>query len=326
MTEHIWGLDIEEYSTRTFEPQISEVSNSETEAFKRLYDVPPLTFVESSLRKYDPRFYGTGDMKMDDVLVTIGKYGMLNDFDDLFKYYYGFLCIRHLLHITCLAALGRSHQAIDTLVAKLPQNACWTDISNTVAAEALDRLAQTTRNAALFDKCCNSLTRVRIDGSVVKSQSLEEMYITLVAASLWKARNSFLMLCQRGLLPGSTLLLVIALRLTPIDSSEQSNLRNSLMLQDLAFRLYLVGSHHDRQILQLACMPAIKAKVIANEHLDYLISSDDSRLISRAYADLLPVWRRDPLEVEGTSIRFISAMNRFILHMLGFNPSRTAQE
>ncbi|KAG8793444.1 hypothetical protein FRC12_002740 [Ceratobasidium sp. 428] len=152
------------------------------------------------------------------------------------------------------------------------------------------------------------------------------MYTTIVAALLWKARDSFLMLCQRGLLPGATLLLVVALRLAPVDSNEEDALRNSMMLQDLAFRLYLVGSCQDQQILQLACMPSIKVKVVGVDELDRFISPDDSRAISRAYVDLLPTWRQDPLEVKGTSIYFMTTLNRFVLHMLGFNPAATAQE
>ncbi|KAG8775639.1 hypothetical protein FRC12_001354 [Ceratobasidium sp. 428] len=327
MAEHIWGPEIEEYSMRAFEPQISEVSNSKTEAFKRLYDVPPLAFVESSLRRCDPRVYGIGNMKIDDIIITIGKYAMVNNFHNVFKYYYGFVTIRHLSHITCLAALGRTRHSIDTLVARLPQNACWTDLSNLVAAEAVAILAHTTRDVTLFDECCDSFGHFRIGGlQGARHQTLEAAYTNAVAALFWKARDSFLMLCQRGLLPGAALLLVVALRLTPVDSNEEDALRNSMMLQDLAFRLYLVGSRQDQQVLQLACMPTIKAKIVGTYELNHLISPDDSRAISRAYVDLLPIWRQDPSEIKGTSIYFMTALSRFVLHMLGFNPAATAQE
>ncbi|KAG9103139.1 hypothetical protein FRC07_010078, partial [Ceratobasidium sp. 392] len=138
----------------------------------------------------------------------------------VFKSYYGFLCVRYLVHATCLAILGTVHYDMGAFIGSLPQNASWSDSSTRVAAEALKQAAQATQTAASLE----DYHRV-LEGSqffdLFGDQPTEDSHRAFIIMMLWKDRGSFLRLYQRGLLPGCTLLFMIALKQLPVGLDEE---------------------------------------------------------------------------------------------------------
>ncbi|KAG8783387.1 hypothetical protein FRC12_019782 [Ceratobasidium sp. 428] len=213
MSEHIWGPELDKYSMENFEPRVSDIPTNKIEFFDtegQLCSVPSLALLESSLYRCDPRIYGTVSMNMNTVSTALVDYSLGNGIRNIFQYYYGFLCVRYFLHITCLAALGPTRYAVNRIISTLPQNASWEDLCNRISTEALDKTAQAMENPTSFDEFCRVLDDHRFSG-YMEGESPKELYVVLTATMFWAGRDSFFTLCQRGLLPGSTLLLVIAL-------------------------------------------------------------------------------------------------------------------
>ncbi|KAG8749604.1 hypothetical protein FRC12_013344 [Ceratobasidium sp. 428] len=193
-----------------------------------------------------------------------------------------------------------------------------------VSAEALDKAAQAGENPTSFQKFFRVFDDRRFSG-LREDETPKEFYIAFTTTLLWKDRDSFFTLCQRGLLPGSTLLLVIALKLALSDSDEETSYETLMRLKDLAFRAYLAGSHQERQILQFACMPIIEKEKPEDYELDYLINAEDSQRVSRAYFDLLPRWRRDKSEAKNMPVGFMTGLTGFALNMSVVDSSATVQ-
>ncbi|KAG8772726.1 hypothetical protein FRC12_002923 [Ceratobasidium sp. 428] len=322
MAEHIWGPGFSEYSIRDFEPRISKISRSEMEASERLYEIPPLSWVETSLRRCDPRVRGTSRMSVDDIADALTGYTRANNFCNVFKNYYGFLCVRYLLHTVCLAALGPT---VDVFVRSLPQNASWSDVSSRVAAEALKRAAQVTKNASSFEDYYGIFRGSRFL-DFLKDSDAGETYSFFLTGLLWSDRGSFLRLCQKGLLPGSAILLMIALKQPPTNLDEENVGNSTLRVRDLAFRSYLIGSARDRQILRVVCMPAIDRKIPSSSYIEYFFDPQDSRTISQEYVNLLHAWLQDDSDAKCTPTSFTSTLTTFVLQMAIYNPSATPQE
>ncbi|KAG8724722.1 hypothetical protein FRC09_015195 [Ceratobasidium sp. 395] len=310
MSERIWGPDFDEYSAQNFKPQGSDVPMSKIEFFDingQFREVPPLALIETSLSRCDPRIYGTVSLNLNIVSTALVEYSLANDVRNIFQHYYGFLCVRYLLHITCLAALGPTRHAVNKILNTLPQDASWEELCKIISIEALDKASQAMRNPTSFNEFCRVFDDNRFSGSF-EDDSPKELYIALTATLLWGDRDLFFTLCQRDLLPGSTLLLVVALELALSGSVKETTFLNNLpsnssyetlvRLKELAFRAYLAGSYQERQILPIACMPIIEKEKPEDYEPDYFVNSEDGQKISRAYFNLLPRWRQDKSEAE----------------------------
>ncbi|KAG9083300.1 hypothetical protein FS749_006143, partial [Ceratobasidium sp. UAMH 11750] len=130
--------------------------------------------------------------------------------DHVFKHYYGCLCVHCLFHITCLAVL-RETKTMDVFLETLDRGASWNGMSRAAAFAALNRVGEATMDAASLEDFCKIFTRpcFFVDGREAVCFAIS------IAAILWSDRDNFLILYQRGLLPGCALLLLAALKLLP---------------------------------------------------------------------------------------------------------------
>ncbi|KAG8708643.1 hypothetical protein FRC09_001118 [Ceratobasidium sp. 395] len=95
-------------------------------------------------------------------------------------------------------------------------------------------------------------------------------------------------------------------------------------LQDLGFRLYLVGSHRDRQILHHVCLSATQKDIDWGKHIR-VESPEDSRVIAEAFFNLYLVSQRS-VDTKALPIDFMAHLAGFVLHITGWTPELTADE
>ncbi|KAG8782353.1 hypothetical protein FRC12_020933, partial [Ceratobasidium sp. 428] len=186
-----------------------------------------------------------------------------------------------------------------------------TSRNNTLQATAfaaLDRAGRATKDQPSFATFCKIFTR----SSFLSDSLAQETFRSSLTKGLWEDRDKFLTLCLRGQLPGFSLLLLAVMVM--------------LELKLETPRLYLAGSHRDRQVLQPVCMASVEKAINWPEKLDRFLNSEDSQAISQAYSGLIFVWRQNRWSTKSLSIDFIGNLALFVLHMSGFNPSATVRD
>ncbi|KAG9087358.1 hypothetical protein FS749_002968, partial [Ceratobasidium sp. UAMH 11750] len=321
MAEHIWGPVFNKYSTRGFHPRIIDISDEDIENFHKICKgIPPPAILESNLCRSDPRASDYRVMRVDSIMDAMGGYMMTVNCRKLFKHYYGFLCFRHLLHTICLVSLNET-QTPATLLKSLNQGASWNDLCKLVAFEALNKGEKAAGDAASFQQFCGFFAGSRFLGDLHPG-----VFAAAILIPLWEDRDSFLTLCLRGLLPGCSLLLLIVLKLLPLHPDKELVYRNTFFLQHLVLRLYLVGSHRDRQILQHIYMATQQMLVSVFEPNTLFVSPEDSRTVSQAYSGLLFVWQQDGSSTKNIPVKFMDALSGDVLSLSTFNPLATTEE
>ncbi|KAG8777662.1 hypothetical protein FRC12_000263 [Ceratobasidium sp. 428] len=138
--------------------------------------------------------------------------------EQIFGHYYGFLCFRHFLHLSCFFTLQMTHTPT-TRLEILHSNAGWKDLSNLMAVIALDEAGKAIEDASSFGEFCEMFTNPSFLGSVSEKGTpgrLAGIIITL----LWSNADALLVLCFQGLLPGFSLFLLVLSKLLPISPDE----------------------------------------------------------------------------------------------------------
>ncbi|QRV80481.1 MYND Zn-finger protein [Ceratobasidium sp. AG-Ba] len=321
MAEEIWGPAFSEYITQDFEPRIIDISPEEAKEFRKTYNAHPLASIETSLRKLDPRAYTPDVIHSGDLLQAMSQYSWVTEHHPgykVFGFYYGFLCIRHLIQLTCLALLGNP-STLHKLVQAIPSNASWGQMSRVVAREALDKAAETMTSPAQFKEFGANLI-----GPYIRGTEFGKNYVTILLWTLFRDRESLLALYVRNMLPGCTILLLLIFGSLEPDS-DFNGVPNVIAMKDIIFRLYLAGSPRDRSILE--CMLAVLLHVpyIRGDDNSF-VSPEDSIRISQAYSGLVFLWQQARSGLHNISFPIMQNLMGFVLHMQGFNSSATARE
>ncbi|KAG9126152.1 hypothetical protein FRC07_004671 [Ceratobasidium sp. 392] len=295
----LWGPELEQYS-RTFNPQLlPDMPNRDIAYFYNEHKVLPLTSVHNSLCRSDPRTDALGftGIKLTNMIEMLQKYLAASQHTNVFKNYYGFLCVRNLIHITCLGVL-RETNTLDRIVESLHPKADWSSMAQTVAFAALDTAADALRNDSLLLEFYRIFTR----SCFVLDSATGVANISALARILWDDRGSFLTLCLRGHLPGCTLLLTAIMRLLP------------------------TGSQEERwQILPRVCI-LVDDKNTTSPTIDKFVNQEDTNTIAKAYFGLLVLWRQDRLSAKSASIRLMTQLAGFVINKLARDPSVATQD
>ncbi|KAG8709604.1 hypothetical protein FRC08_018246, partial [Ceratobasidium sp. 394] len=217
--ENIWGPDFDQYSRQKFEPRAIKLSEEEVRSFIEVHKVLPLEYGENALRIFDPRDPTFGEVTtgvpLGDQINRLWEYMSLSDSkEQVFRYYYGFLCIRHLLYTTCFTIVEKTHST-DKVLSSLHSDASWSDWCQAMTIEAPDIVAEAMTDMDLFEEFCKLFTQNR---TFTSDSSGSETKTPLLISALWDHRESFLTLCSCGLLPGCALLLLALLKLLSIYS------------------------------------------------------------------------------------------------------------
>ncbi|KAG8699185.1 hypothetical protein FRC08_005456 [Ceratobasidium sp. 394] len=300
-----WGPEFSQYSSHQFDLQAAPtVPYDYITAFYQKYQVAPLVALWSMLYR---------------LIDLLQRYTIVNGHSSVFKNYYGFLCVRYLIHITCLAVL-KGTNTLDQLLGSLRKNASWSEMSQALSFAALDRFAEASRGTESLEEFYRILTYP----SLVLDDLLGKANVSILAYLLWESRDMFLVLCSRGLLPGCALLLLMVSKSLTVGSREEE--RDVLYLQDLAFRSYLVGSRRDQEAVQPVCLLADEKKLVWPPGKDRGISSEDSHRLAQAYIDLFAVRRREKTGAKGVSIGVMSHLTGFVQNIFESDYSMTSGE
>ncbi|KAG9091545.1 hypothetical protein FS749_016459 [Ceratobasidium sp. UAMH 11750] len=310
----IWGPGMGQYSRR-FEPRISTILDEKTERLYRACKLPSLAHIETQLYKTDLRIGEDGLMNLATVTTILRRYKTVNK-KKIFECYYGFLCVRHLLYLTCLAILQTS--TLGEELEPCRPNMSWEEMTHELATEAMERAGRVATDMALLERLylviwCSKRFTGKPD-------------IVLLSRALWEDRGSFLTLCMRGLLPGCALLVFACCQLIQEGRSEEESRQEYLYLQDLAFRVYLVGSYRDRQVAQLVGLEVLERDTgWLNKSGSYL-SLEDSKTISKAFSDLLLAWQQDTSIFRDVEVNLLSGLARFVQVMTATSPLLETEE
>ncbi|KAG9097349.1 hypothetical protein FS749_006522 [Ceratobasidium sp. UAMH 11750] len=221
----------------------------------------------------------------------------------IFKHYYGFLCVRYLVHIACLSVL-REANLLDRTLRSLPRNLNWVQMSQAIAFAALNKAGNATVDPASLQEF------YQIFEAFYATEGKND--ISFLVSSLWKDRDSFLEICLSSLLPGCPLLLLAALKLLPINVSRIGCRKSHKYLQELAFRLYLVGSHRDRQVLEPVCLFAIEKEIDWPDEFEGYANPEDSRTVAEAYSGLLVIWQQNGFDTRALPINLVGELANFV--------------
>ncbi|KAG8775636.1 hypothetical protein FRC12_001351 [Ceratobasidium sp. 428] len=150
--------------------------------------------------------------------------------------------------------------------------------------------------------------------------------VTMLARALWEDRDSFITLCIRGLLPGCALLLFACFQILHSDKDEDGSCQETLYLQDLAFRLYLVGSPRDREVAQLICREAVERDLDWTNGILRHCSPEDTRTIVKAYYEMLSEWREERLTPKTVDIDLLGGLASYVVNLVGVGPVLNIEE
>ncbi|KAG8718601.1 hypothetical protein FRC08_004845 [Ceratobasidium sp. 394] len=134
----------------------------------------------------------------------------------IFERYYGFLCVRHLLQITCLTVL-REMSGQDDFPGSSQHGNSWNELARIATLKALQLAGEATTNSTSLEALYRVFTsrNFELDNSTIEADS------SFLVRVLWLNRAYFLKLCAGGLLPGCSLLLLALLKLFPVTPEQK---------------------------------------------------------------------------------------------------------
>ncbi|KAF8698334.1 hypothetical protein RHS03_07689, partial [Rhizoctonia solani] len=321
-TEGEWGPGILSYMD-TFEDRI-EASLGRYLQRKEIViqtsnDLIPLSLLETTLAVGENMHkvgFQSGSQIFAVLMSTIRGYAKLHK-GDMFEYYYGFLCVRHLIRMVCIGIIQRDG-SWDSFLKTIQPDYPWNRVTRLISEGSHNIMHRTlmlnSSEATLkllgFSKTTSS---VFADAGGLTTEDIE-----FLIDLLWGSRKSVLPLCFKGLLPGFPVFLFLLYNMT-----DYTDLLDVVPLwlevQDLVQRCYLADSStYERNILRQVSR-WIHDKVsgpFRTVALDYVpVDDDDARAVVKAYSDLLspPI----PLSLAPVMLLDVSmTMYRWISYML----------
>ncbi|KDN46731.1 hypothetical protein RSAG8_04111, partial [Rhizoctonia solani AG-8 WAC10335] len=254
------------------------------------------------------------------IMASLREYSKIQG-GDILKHYYGFICVRHLVHMISLGTVENSKKA-NAFLTKTPPSTPWTKASEQLSEAALElmfRAVAAEDMVTLFSIMgfvpVNPL--VAFKGACDNGLTEEDAWFWIDV--LWKSRKSIIFLRSKGLLHGLPVLLFVFYHITQYTNDVPTFQRPWLKIQDLVLRCYLsTTKDSDRQYLRQISQ---WIQDLANGPkspltLDYQpVDDDDAREVVRAYNTLLspPI----PLSLAPVMLLDISiTMFRWVYYML----------
>ncbi|KAG8718604.1 hypothetical protein FRC08_004848 [Ceratobasidium sp. 394] len=298
--EKLWGPGLDIYS-QNFDPRKSTTSEKMATKFYKTEKVKIIGARLSEITKIFQRYTAMNKAKV-------------------FNHHYGFLCVRQMLHLFCLTIISNPDPD-NSFYKTLGHTASYRAQTEAVARRVMWEVGEGFRGewktptfVQMFSRLCQ-----------IWDESGKSTDLPLVIRKLWEDRDSFLILCARGLLPGFPLLLFASYTLAP--KGDKGLLELCMQLKDLYARNYLVGSNRDRQVIVETCQSALsQCGQQDGQTINSFISSQDSRTISLAQVNLLLGFQRNLAYVEALSVDMAGCLSDLVLEVVGSDPSATAEE
>ncbi|KAG9088349.1 hypothetical protein FRC06_002080 [Ceratobasidium sp. 370] len=197
-----WGPGLDYYS-QNFDPRKSSISEEAVTTFYNAHGIPPLAALENILCR--PEI-------VEKKVKIIGA--RLSEIMKLFKRYtpsyYGFLCVRQILHLTCLAIISNPHPT-NHFYRTLDTTESYKTQTETLARRVMWEVGE----GATGEWVAGTILQMAVRLAQISGESGGSTDFPLVIRKLWEDRDSFLTLCARGMLPGCPLLLFAVYTLGP---------------------------------------------------------------------------------------------------------------
>ncbi|CAE6418954.1 unnamed protein product [Rhizoctonia solani] len=319
-----WGPTLSQYMP-TFEERITESFDKYMTNEESLFEVPngliPLNLLETALGVGENMHkvgFQRGDKIFPVMMSAIRGYTKLHK-GGIFEYYYGFLCIRHLIRMVCIGAM-RQCKKFDKFLNDTKPDAHRQEVTEALAACALESMITVlcAENAAVVENLLGILSNSGhafvIDGGL----SYED--VEFLIKTLWKDRKSLVPLRRRGLLPGLPAMLFVLSEMAVLSRSPIIN-RPWLALEDVIFRCYIGDtSNPEREILRQLCI-YIESFVLNRYRsisIDYeRVDEDDNRNVAEAYCAVFAPPMELPLAAV-VQLDIATMLFRWVLELLGW--------
>ncbi|KAG9078160.1 hypothetical protein FRC06_008505, partial [Ceratobasidium sp. 370] len=310
-----WGPGLNYYS-QNFDPRKSSVSEEAVTTFYNTHGILPLAALENILCRPEivekkVKIIGA---RLSEIMELFKRYMVANE-AKIFKNYYQFLCVRQILHLTCLAIISNPHPT-NHFYCTLDTTASYKTQTDTVARRVMWEVGE----GATGEWVAGTILQMAMRLAQISGESGGSTDFLLVIRKLWEDRDSFLTLCTRGLLPGCPLLLFEAYTLGPKGEGQGEF---CMLLKDLYLRHYLVGSNHDLQVIAETCQDAL-SRCKRQDH--QAVNSQDSRAISQACASLLYAFQHKLANDESLSMDVAGYLSDLVLEVVGSDPLAIIEE
>ncbi|KAG9095041.1 hypothetical protein FS749_011208 [Ceratobasidium sp. UAMH 11750] len=314
-----WGPDFDQYMEE-FEDRFDKafdnyVSSRETTSVAH-DGLLPLSLLETMLTVGDNMHkvdYQHGEKSLTVLMATTRRYTELNK-NGIFEYYYGYLCMRHLMRTVCIGTLIES-KVLDKFLNDLDPDLDVVEATLALAEVAYDLMTQALlKNDLAYVGLCLGFKPPSWDVfQCVGGLSFDD--VDFLIMTLWKNRQRLIALIECGMVPGFPALLFTLCQMTMF-SKAPGRTKKWIQFQEIILRAYLAGTKDERitmrQLALHADMQMKEYKLVGNSKTD----PEDARTVVRAYAGMFrPVWNHDKslaptvmLDISNILFQYVSSL------------------
>ncbi|KAG9108152.1 hypothetical protein FRC07_008514, partial [Ceratobasidium sp. 392] len=314
-----WGPEFDQYMDE-FEDRFNEafdnyVSARETKGIAH-DGLLPLSLLETMLTVGDNMHkvdYQHGEKSLTVLMATIRRYTELNK-NGIFEYYYGYLCMRHLMRTICIGTLIES-KVFEAFLNDLDPDMDAVEATDALAQVAFDLMTQALmKNDLAYVGLCLGFKPPSWDVfQCVGGLSFDD--VDFLITTIWKNRQRLVALIQHGMLVGFPALLFTLCQMTLFSKAPEST-KKWAQLQEIILRCYLVGVREEqitlRQLALSADLHMTKHDLVGNSKTD----PEDAHVIIRAYTRVLrPLWDHNnsvasilPLDISNILFRYVDSL------------------
>ncbi|KAG9079023.1 hypothetical protein FS749_008903 [Ceratobasidium sp. UAMH 11750] len=287
-----WGPNISRY-VDTFEDQIHLAYDNyinSREITSEVYEgLAPLPVLESTLavcENMHKEGFQHGENSIPVIMKAIRRYTELHE-HGIFGYYYGFLCVRHLMRMVCIGTLIET-SVLEEFLDSLDPKEDSLQVTHKLAERALERMhdALTTRN---FMEIVTILGCLSAGGGAAFPTLGGLTYddVGFLIRTFWKDRRAIITIGNRGLLPGLGVLLFVLSEMNAVSPTALRFGESWTQMQELMLRYYLVASGSERAILRQLTRFIDQTLLQKGKDTEYPNYQEDAREVIQAYSDMI---------------------------------------
>ncbi|QRV77382.1 hypothetical protein RhiJN_05397 [Ceratobasidium sp. AG-Ba] len=286
-----WGPNISHY-VNTYETRIHRAYEDYTGG-KEITSIAheglaPLPLLETALAISENMHKGGfqhGENSIPVIMTAIRRYTELQE-HGIFSYYYGFLCIRHLMRMVCIGTLMQN-SVLEDFLDNLDPRDSPIRVTTELADRALDVMhhALITRDGMEIVRTLGMLSNENLNAFPMLG-GLSFKDAEFLVTTLWNGRRSIITVGDRGLLPGlGVLLFVLCEMLT--HNPNQRMFECWSEMQELMVRYYMVASGSERSILRQLTRFIDQTLLHAGRDVQYPRYQEDAREVIQTYSDMM---------------------------------------
>ncbi|KAG8771279.1 hypothetical protein FRC12_003713 [Ceratobasidium sp. 428] len=314
-----WGLELDGYMSE-FDNRFDKAFNnymSAQETTGIAHDgLIPLSTLETMLTIGDNMHkvnYQHGEKSLPVLMATIRRYTELED-SGIFEYYYGYLCMRHLMRTVCIGTLIESI-VLERFLNDLDPNMDAVEATSALAEVAFDLMTQALMKGDLsYVGLCLGLKPPSWDVfQCVGGLSFDD--VDFLITVIWENRQRLITLIDHGMLAGFPALLFTICQMTNWSKTPESK-KKWPQLQEIILRSYLAGVKDERITMRQLALTVHMRMDDYNLVGDYSTDPDDAYIVARTYSAMFhPVWNRDGslasiilLDISNLLFRYVTSL------------------